>query len=74
MAWMLLFFLSDAAAAHWIGDVRASGALRLLGSRRDSLDLGIAMLHIDAAAGDGRRTWQWGEGKCIAHLLYEENT
>ncbi len=49
-------------------------ALRLLGSRRDSLDLGIAMLHIDAAAGDGRRTWQWGEGKCIAHLLYEENT
>ena len=31
LAGLLLFFLSDAAAAHWIGDVRASGALRLLG-------------------------------------------
>ena len=31
LAGLLLFFLSETAAAHWIGDVRASGALRLLG-------------------------------------------
>ena len=47
--------------------------LRLLGRRADSLDMGIAMLHMEAAVGDALHLWQWGEDKCVAHLIVEEN-
>ena len=50
----------------------AQRTLRLLGKRADSLDIGIAMLHMHAAAGDLRPHWAWGEGKCAAHLIVEE--
>lgn len=46
--------------------------LRLLGKRRNTLDMGIAMLHMDAAV-KGSRHWQWGEGKCIAHMIVEDD-
>lgn len=49
----------------------AQRALRLLG-RSDSLDMGIAMLHIEAAAGELRRQWAWGEDKCVAYIIAEE--
>ena len=51
----------------------AQRTLRLLGKRADSLDMGIAMLHMEAAAGDAPHLWQWGEDKCVAHLIVEEN-
>lgn len=47
-------------------------ALRLLGKRRDSLDMGIAMLHMEAAAGGGKHQWKWGEDGCVAHLIAGE--
>ncbi len=47
--------------------------LRLLGKKRNTLDMGIAMLHMDAAV-QGSRHWQWGEGKCIAHMTVEDET
>lgn len=47
-------------------------ALRLMGKKRDSIDMGIALLHMEAAAGDENCCWEWGENGCIAHLLYEE--
>ena len=50
----------------------AQRTLRLLGKRADSLDMGIAMLHMEAAAGDAPHLWQWGEDKCVAHLIAEE--
>ena len=46
--------------------------LRLLGRRADSLDMGIAMLHMEAAVGGARHIWEWGEDKCVAHLIAEE--
>ncbi|MBO4837462.1 MAG: nitroreductase family protein [Clostridia bacterium] len=46
----------------------AQRTLRLLGNPADSLDMGIAMLHMEASAGNLRRSWQWGEGRCVAHL------
>ena len=46
--------------------------LRLLGRKADSLDMGIAILHMAAAAGGSRQHWEWGEGKCVAHLIVEE--
>lgn len=46
--------------------------LRLLGKRADSLDMGIAMLHMAAAVGDRRYHWEWGQQKCVAHLIVEE--
>jgi len=46
--------------------------LRLLGRKADSLDMGIAMLHMEAAAGGRRRHWEWGENGCVAHLIAEE--
>lgn len=46
--------------------------LRLLGKKRDTLDMGIALLHMEAAV-KGSRHWQWGEGKCIAHMTVEDD-
>ena len=46
--------------------------LRLLGRKADSLDMGIAMLHMAAAVGDSRFHWEWGERKCVAHLIVEQ--
>lgn len=46
--------------------------LRLLGRKADSLDMGIAMLHMTAAVGDRRFHWDWGHDKCVAHLIVEE--
>ena len=48
--------------------------LRLLGKKADSLDMGIAMLHMAAAVGDRRYHWEWGREKCVAHLIAEENS
>ena len=48
-------------------------ALRLLGRKADSLDMGIAMLHMAAAAGGSRQHWEWGQQKCVAHLIVEED-
>ena len=50
----------------------AQHTLRLLGRRADSLDMGIAMLHIEAAVKAPRRHWEWGTDKCVAHLIVEE--
>ena len=47
-------------------------ALRLICRRPDSLDAGIAMLHIEAAVSPLDRHWEWGEGRCTAHLLVTE--
>lgn len=47
--------------------------LRLLGRKPDSLDMGIALLHMLAAVGDTRYHWEWGQEKCVAHLIVEEN-
>ena len=46
--------------------------LRLLGKKADSVDMGIAMLHMEAAAGNVRHTWVWGSDRCVAHLIAEE--
>ena len=50
----------------------AQHTLRLLGKKADSLDMGIAMLHMEAAVGDIRHQWEWGSDKCVAHLIAEE--
>ncbi|MBQ9197108.1 MAG: hypothetical protein IJ157_07670 [Clostridia bacterium] len=47
--------------------------LRLLGKKADSLDMGIAMLHMAAAMGGKRYHWEWGQQKCVAHLIAEDN-
>ena len=52
----------------------AQKSLRLLGKKADSLDMGIAILHMTAAVGDLRYHWEWGLDKCVAHLIAEENT
>lgn len=52
----------------------ARHALQLLTNGKvNSLDLGIAMLHMEAAMEDRKHLWQWGEGKTVAHLIVEEN-
>lgn len=43
------------------------------GSKVNSLDLGIAMLHMEAAMEGRKHLWEWGEGKTVAHLIVEEN-
>ena len=47
--------------------------LRLLGGRADSLDMGIAMLHMMTAVAGIRHHWEWGQQKCVAHLIAEES-
>ena len=42
------------------------------GGKTDTLDMGIAMLHMECAM-DGAHRWTWGEGKNVAHLSIEEN-
>ncbi len=52
----------------------AGHALQLsTGGKVNSLDLGIAMLHMEAAMEGRRHLWEWGEGKTAAHLIVEEN-
>lgn len=51
----------------------AQRTLRLLAKRPDSVDAGIAVLHMAAAVGGCRPHWAWGEDKCVAHLLVEED-
>ena len=52
----------------------AGHALQLLtNGKADSLDMGIAMLHMEAAVKDRKHLWEWGEGKTVAHLIVEEN-
>lgn len=46
-------------------------SLRLLG-KINSLDTGIALLHMEAAAPDNHH-WEWGSEKTVAHLMIEEN-
>lgn len=46
-------------------------SLRLLG-RTDSVDTGIALLHMEAASGEDKRYWEWGSNGCVAHLTIEE--
>ena len=45
--------------------------LRLLGKRTDSLDMGIAMLHMEASVGSLPHAWVWGDYRCTAHLIVE---
>lgn len=52
----------------------AQRTLRLLGKKADSLDMGVAMLHMEAAVGDMRHLWEWGSDKCVAHLIAEEES
>lgn len=40
--------------------------------KRNTLDAGIAMLHMEATAPQNHH-WEWGEDKCVAHLIVEEN-
>ena len=50
-------------------------ALRLMtNGKTDSLDMGIAMLHMECAMDGRKHLWEWGEGKTAAHLIVEENT
>lgn len=52
----------------------AGHALQLLTNGKvNSLDLGIAMLHMEAAMEGRKHLWEWGEGKTVAHLIVEEN-
>lgn len=52
----------------------AAHALQLLtNGKTNTLDLGIAMLHMEAATEGRKHLWQWGEGKTVAHLIAEEN-
>lgn len=52
----------------------AGHALQLLtNGKTNSLDLGIAMLHMEAAMEGRKHLWEWGEGKTVAHLIVEEN-
>ena len=49
-------------------------ALQLLTNGKiNTLDMGIAMLHMEAAVQDRKHLWDWGEGKTVAHLIVEEN-
>lgn len=48
--------------------------LRLLGRPADSLDMGIAMLHMESAVSGLQHSWQWGEGRCAAHLITMEQS
>lgn len=50
-------------------------ALHLIagGSKTDTLDYGIAMLHMELAVNGKKHLWKWGEGKTVAHLIVEEN-
>lgn len=50
----------------------ARRSLQLLGRSPNRLDFGIALMHMEAAAGDKRRLWQWGQGHVIAHLVAED--
>lgn len=45
--------------------------LRLLGKHADSLDMGIAMLHMEASVGSFPHAWAWGDYRCTAHLIME---
>lgn len=45
--------------------------LRLMGKHADSLDMGIAMLHMEAAVGSLPHAWVWGDYHCTAHLIME---
>ena len=45
--------------------------LRLMGKRTDSLDMGIAMLHMEASVGSLPHAWVWGDYRCTAHLIME---
>lgn len=52
----------------------AGHALQLLtNGKTNTLDLGIAMLHMEAAMEGRKHLWEWGEGKTVAHLIVEEN-
>ena len=52
----------------------AGHALQLLTNGKvNSLDLGIAMLHMEAATEGRKHLWEWGEGKTVAHLIVEDN-
>ena len=52
----------------------AQRSLRLMGKHPDSVDMGIALMHMEDAAGEYKRYWEWGSGGCIAHLTIEEKT
>lgn len=51
----------------------ARRSLQLLGRKADRLDYGIALMHMEAAAGDVNRLWEWGEHGAVAHLVAEES-
>lgn len=54
---------------HYAGHV-----LRLFtNGKANSLDLGIAMLHMEAAMDGRKHHWEWGEDKAAAQLIVEEN-
>ena len=52
----------------------AQRSLRLMGKNPDHVDLGIALMHIEAASGEYKRYWEWGSGGCVAHLTIEEKS
>ena len=52
----------------------AQRSLRLMGKNPDNVDLGIALMHIEAASGEYKRYWEWGSGGCVAHLTIEEKS
>lgn len=52
----------------------AGHALQLMtNGKTDTLDMGIALLHMEAAMEGRKHLWKWGEGKTVAHLIVEEN-
>ena len=53
---------------------QAQRSLRLMGKNPDNVDLGIALMHIEAASGEYKRYWEWGSGGCVAHLTIEEKS
>ena len=52
----------------------AQRSLRLMGKNPDNVDLGIALMHIEAASGEYKQYWEWGSGGCVAHLTIEEKS
>jgi len=52
----------------------AGHGLQLIANNKvDTLDMGIALLHMEAAMDGRKHLWKWGEGKTVAHLIVEEN-
>lgn len=50
----------------------AQRSLRLMGKNPNNVDFGIALMHMEAAAGAYKRYWEWGSDGCVAHLTVED--